>query len=70
MSFPDEKAGSEDGAEVVMHEQRTGWKGTYYHPLTQVNFLLIFIGVSGPIACRLSCLDLCASWVLVRSCAE
>ncbi|GAW02736.1 duf895 domain membrane protein [Lentinula edodes] len=47
MSFHDEKAGSEDGAEAVMHEQRTGWKGTYYHPLTQI-VMLGFVCFMGP----------------------
>ncbi|KAJ3998840.1 MFS general substrate transporter [Lentinula boryana] len=47
MSLRDEKAGSEDGAEVVVHERPTGWKGIYYHPLTQI-VMLGFICFMGP----------------------
>jgi MFS family permease len=45
MSLQDEKAGSEN--EAVTYEQRTGWKGVYYKPLTQV-IMLGFICFMGP----------------------
>jgi MFS family permease len=47
MSFHDEKAGSEDGAEVLIHERPAGWRGKFQNPLTQV-FMLGFVCFMGP----------------------
>ncbi|KAJ3723946.1 MFS general substrate transporter [Lentinula raphanica] len=47
MSLRDEKGGSEDGAEVIIHERPTGWRGVYYSPLTQV-VMLGFVCFMGP----------------------
>lgn len=47
MSDRDEKAGSEEGAEVVKYERPTGLKGTFYNPMTQV-LLLGFVCFMGP----------------------
>ncbi|KIK66105.1 hypothetical protein GYMLUDRAFT_38604 [Collybiopsis luxurians FD-317 M1] len=47
MSLRDEKAGSDDGAEVVRYERPSGFKGFYLNPITQV-FMLGFVCFMGP----------------------
>ena len=39
----DEKAGSDSDAQVTYETPTTGWKGTYYKPLTQVSSFLLLV---------------------------